>query len=330
MDRSRREARGEARRETATPAPPARPSGSPPPRSASPIAPTSRLILRRARNRRRPGSLWSRLPRPRAIADACGRALRRALPTAAAVAVLGALGGAAWAGHRWITGSPRFAITQIAIRGDHHVDPDRLRAELPIHVGDSVFTGLADVARAVRGNPWVAAAEVHRVLPHTIAIDLREHAAAAVVDLGDTGERYLVDAQGRPFKRVGPAGDEGDDGRDGHGLPIITGLARAAFTADPAAAIAGVRDALAAASQWRSAQRPAIAEVHVDAHGALTLHTQGPAIAIQLGAPGAEAGARMQAFDAAWAGLGDAERARTRAIHTGTRPDHATVAFAKD
>ena len=49
-----------------------------------------------------------------------------------------------------------------------------------------------------------------------------------------------------------------------------------------------------------------------------------------LGTPGAEAGARIQAFDAAWAGLGDAERARTRAIHLGTRPDHATVAFAKD
>ena len=38
----------------------------------------------------------------------------------------------------------------------------------------------------------------------------------------------------------------------------------------------------------------------------------------------------MAAFDAAWAGLSDAERARTRAIHLGARPDHVTVAFASD
>ena len=277
--------------------------------------------MRKHKNRRRPGSVWSRLPKPGAIADACGRAVRRSLPAVAAVAVLGAAGGGVWAGHRWLTTSPRFAITAITVLGTHHVDPEDLRAALPIRVGDNVFAGLAGVARAAHANPWIAAAEVHRILPHTIAIDVREHTAAAVVELG---ELYLVDASGRPFKRAALETAEGD------GLPIITGIGRASYTADPEAAAATVRGAIAAFDGWNRAARPAIGEVHVDRHGAVTLHTYDQAIAIQLGALGAELGARMHAFDAAWAGLSDAERARARSIHLDARPDHVTVAFVKD
>ncbi|HEX7842187.1 MAG TPA: FtsQ-type POTRA domain-containing protein, partial [Kofleriaceae bacterium] len=285
--------------------------------------------------------------RPAAIADACGRALRRSLSTAAAMAALLALGGALWGGYRWLTHSPRFAITQIAIRGAHHIDPAVLRAQLPIHEGDSVFVGLGGAARTVRANPWIASAEVHRVLPHTIVIEVREHVAAAIAVLGDL---YLVDDTGRPFKHAEIEAGDGD------GLPLITGIERTAFTTDPEAAAATIQGAIGAASRWRAVDRrsriagggdpdgsaggagglprgidrPAIGEVHVGPHGAVTLHTHHPAIAIQLGDLGPELADRISAFDTAWAGLSDAERGRARAIHMDTRPDHVTVAFAKD
>ena len=247
--------------------------------------------------------------------------MRRSLPATIAVAVLAMLGGGLWAGHRWITHSTRFAIQQIAIHGAHRVDPDQLRTALPIQIGDNVFTELAGIAVAARDNPWVASAEVHRILPHTIVVDLREHVAAAVVAID---ELYLVDDSGRPFKRAALDGGESD------GLPLITGIGRAALVADPDATAATVRDALAAVNRWRATERPAIAEIHVDPHGALTLHTHDPAIAIKLGTPGTEVAGRLRTFDTAWAGLDPAERARTRAIHLDSRPDHATVAFAKD
>lgn len=302
MDRSRRQGANGARPATTPPA-------------------SSRLTVRKHKNRRRPGSVWSRVPKPGAIADACGRAVRRSLPAVAVLVAVGAAGGGVWAGHRWITTSPRFAIAEITISGTHHVDPEALRAALPIHVGDNVFVGLAAVARAAHDDPWIAAAEVHRILPHTIAIEIREHTAAAVVELG---ELYLADASGRPFKRAALETGEGE------GLPIITGVGRASYAANPEAAAATVQGAIAAFDGWRTADRPAIGEVHVDPHGAVTLHTYEQAIAIQLGAVGAGLGARMTTFDAAWAGLSDAERAGARAIHLGARPDHVTVAFAKD
>lgn len=288
---------------------------------AAPPPSSSRLTLKRARNRRRAGSVWSRLPPPRAVADACGRALRRSLPAAAALTAIAGLAGGAFAGYRWVTHSPRFAITEITVRGAHRVDPEALRAQLPVHPGDNVFTSLDGVARAAHRDPWVARVEVRRVLPRTIAIDLEERAAAAVVELG---ELYLVDRDGLPFKRAALEAGEGER------LPIITGIGRAAFTSDPAGAAATVRDAIAAAQRWRDANRPALGEIHLDPHGAVTLHTYEPAIAIQLGALGPELADRMHTFDTAWAGLSDAERARTRAIHLDTRPDHVTVAFASE
>src|SRR5436190_403925 len=82
-------------------------------------------------------------------------------------------------------------------------------------------------------------------LPHTLVVELREHTAAAVAALGD-GELYLIDAGGRPFKRA--AIDAGEVDR----LPLVTGLDRAAFAADPAAAEATLRAAIAMLDRWRA------------------------------------------------------------------------------
>src|SRR5690242_8483727 len=116
MDRSRRAGAKETR-----PQPPA----------------SSRLTVKARPNRRKVaprGSLWSRLPKPMAIADACGRALRRSLPALIAVGVLGAVGGTAWGGYRFVTTSSRFAITEIAVNGNQQLSADQIRATLPARV----------------------------------------------------------------------------------------------------------------------------------------------------------------------------------------------------
>src|SRR5258706_78602 len=134
-------------------------------KEAAPTTPpnASRLTIKPRRNRRRQGSLWSRMPKPPQIANACGRALRRSLPA------------------------------------------------LP---------GLGGLSTA-----------------HTT---------------------------GHPFKHAA------DD--DVAGLPVITGLDRTAYAADPERSARMVRDALAALDQWQASDsRPAIGELHIDPHGALAL-----------------------------------------------------------
>lgn len=284
------------------------------------VPPSSRLTVRPKRNRRRVGSLWSRLPKPAQIADACGRAVRRSVPALAALAALGVLGGTAWAGYHFVTTSPRFAITDVAVRGNHRLSADDIRAAAHVELGDNVFaTNLEALVRGLRANPWVADAEAHRVLPHTIAIEIREREPAAIADLGGL---YLVDGSGHPFKRAEIAAGDGAD------LPVVTGLDRAAYAADPDATARLVQAALATLDTWRAnGDRPTIGEVHLDPHGAIALVTFDQATAIQLGVPGPELAARLATFDAVWTELTDAERTRARAIHIDARPDHVTVAF---
>ena len=278
----------------------------------------SRLTFRGKKNRKKPGSIWSRMPRPAQLADACGKMLRRSAPAAFGLAIALALGGTAWAGYHFVTTSPRFAITTIEVRGNHHLSTDQIRAELPARAGDNVFaTNLGGLVRELRAEPWIAKASAHRILPHTIVIEVVEHEPAAVADLGGL---YLVDASGHPFKRYAI--------EDGAGLPIITGLDRTTYVTDPDATATQITSALAALATWRTdGDRPAIGEVHLDPHGALTLHTTDQATAIQLGAPDAAVSARMQTFDAVWGQLTDTERTRALAIHLDSRPDHVTVAF---
>jgi len=267
--------------------------------------------------------MWSRLPKPAVVADACGRALRRSLPAVIGGAVLAAIGGTAYAGYHWVTTSPRFAVTHIVLQGNHHVSGDQIRAAVPVHVGDNLFaTNLGAIDRALRANPWIADTEIHRMLPHTIVIDVREHEAVAVADLGGL---YLVDSEGHAFKRA-----ELEDG-DGAGLPVVSGLDRAGYVSDPSATAAQIRGALATLDTWRADEaRPAIAEVHLDPRGAIALVTAGSGTSIELGpiSVGDNALAvRMRTFDTAWAELADGERERARAIHLDPGSDHVTVAF---
>jgi cell division septal protein FtsQ len=295
----------------------------------------SRLTLRRAepagttprarKNRRRARSVWRRV-QPRALADACGRAVRRAapkaLPALLATCILAVLAGGTWLGHRFLTTSERFAIAEIRIAGHARLTADEVRAALPIALGDNVFSADLDaLAGRLRTHPWIASADIRRVLPATLVVELREHEPVAVVTLG---ERYLIDATGHPFKRAEPG--------DGEGLPLVTGLDRATYQIDPGHAATTIVAALDALAAWRAAgSRPAIAEVHITARG-LALHARDHELVIELAASRShpELIARLGTFDAAWADLDDTLRARAREIHLGTRPDLVTVASAPE
>ncbi|MBS1124868.1 MAG: Polypeptide-transport-associated domain protein FtsQ-type, partial [Deltaproteobacteria bacterium] len=237
-----------------------------------------------------------------------------------ASAAITGIGGGVWFGYRFLTTSPRFAITSIEVHGEHHLSEDQIRAAMPVALGDNVFaTNLGDVAAALEATPWIADADVHRVLPHTLVVEVREHAPAAVVELG---QLYLVDATGHPFKRAQL------DAGDGEGLSVITGLPRAAYERDPAGTATTITESLAALASWRTnPTRPAIGEIHVDAHRALTLRTYDHAAAIELGTLGSDLSERMRMFDAAWTSLAPAERTRTSALHLDASSDRVVVAL---
>lgn len=252
--------------------------------------------------------------------------VRRALPAIVAGSAVTAIGTGIWLGYRFVTTSERFAVASIEVHGASHLAPDDIRAALPLKVGENIFTAdLGSLTNTLRAHPWIASATAHRVLPYTVVVEVREHVAVAIVQLG---ELYLVDDAGQPFKKTQL------DAGDGDGLPVVTGFDRAAYQRDPRTTSAAILAALDALAEWRrEPSRPTIGELHVDAQHALTLRTYDHGSAIQLGPVAAGAAAladRMRTFDAVWAELTDAERARVRTLHLDNRPDHVTVAFVKD
>ena len=292
---------------------------------AAPVAPrvprSSRIVLRA--NKRRPSPVITRLPRPGAVVEACGRALRRSGPSLVALAVVGAVGGGVWGVHHYLTTSSRFAVATIAVRGSHVLTDDEVRELLPFHLGDNVFsvdTGAAE--RALAAEPWVAKARVRRRLPRTVVVELTERTPAALVAADGL---YLVDAGGRPFKRA-----ELERG-EGAGLPVLSGVPRPMFATAPEQAAARIKRGLDVLGAWADGgARPPIGEVRVDHHGA-TLFTYDDAVAVRLGdADGPLLTTRLRRFDAAWSALSPDERRRARAIHVDndTRGDLVTVSFA--
>jgi cell division protein FtsQ len=283
----------------------------------------SRLTIRPARkaNRRAPSPLVARLPRPRQIADACGRALRRGGPVLAALAVVAVLGGAGLFGYRWLTTSPRFAVARVEVRGGAVLDADAVRARLPFAVGDNIFgldTGAAE--QALLAEPWIARASIRRRLPRTVVVEIVERTPAALVS---SEGLYLADADGRPFKRADLARGEGA------GLPVISGIARDTFTTAPALATARVRDGLAVFAAWSGADRPRAGEIAVEP-GGTTVYTYDAAIAVRVGATDPDRlAAHLARFDAVWAALSPDERRTLRAmrVDNDTRTDLVTVSF---
>jgi cell division protein FtsQ len=300
MDRSRR---GE-RRETEAPAPPS----------------SSRLTVRK-RNRRRPTTLWSRVPGPKQVVDACGRAIRRGVPAIVATVAITGLGSGLWLGYRFVTTSDRFAIDHIEVRGTDRLTPDQVKAAMPVSSGENLITtDLDEVTQALRAEPWIATVEVRRQLPRTLIVEIREHQPAVVIALpsAEGNELYLGDAAGRPFKRAGET--ERSD------LPLVTGIARDDYRRDPDGTARRVVAALDTLRLWHTADRLAIQEIRFDVHGGISLIARDPAVAIELGLL-AELPARLRTFDAVWSELGTDERSRVRTIHLGTRLDHVTVSF---
>jgi cell division protein FtsQ len=270
----------------------------------------------------------ARLPRPREAVDACGRALRRGAPALVTIAALALVASGLAFGHRFLTTSTRFAISEVEVRGSTVMSADEVRALLPIQRGDNIFrASTSDAERTLLGLPWIAGADVRRELPHRIVVEVRERTAAAMVS---AEELYLVDAAGHPFKRA--AVERGE----GKGLPVVSGVPRGLYQTDPEEAAARVRRGLEVLAAWSApdagataSARPAAGEIAIEPSGT-TVFTYDTAVAVRLGAAEGETlGARLARFDATWSSLSPEERTRARAIHVDndTRTDLVTVSF---
>ena len=211
-------------------------------------------------------------------------ACRRAL-LVAGVAL--ALAGGAWVGRWYVTHSQHFAVRGVRVSPTAHVAADAIVARAGVPLGVNLFgVDRNEVARAVSQEPWVARAHVRRELPSTLVIDVVEREAACSVAFGAL---YLADSDGNVFKRATP---------EEAVLPVITGLPREDYLAQPERARAQLRQALQAVAVWRQkSDRPEVGEVHVDRIAGVTIYTE-RGVGVRLGVIDGTLPERLARFDA--------------------------------
>jgi cell division septal protein FtsQ len=157
----------------------------------------------------------------------------------AALAALAAVAAAAVAGARALATSRAFVVRQIVVRGHERLTRSDVVALVAGLEGRHLLAvNLADWRARLLESPWVAAAELRRVLPDTIEIAVRERRPLAAARLG--GRVRLVDETGAIIDDLGPEHADLD-------LPIVDGLEAPAAGAPPGqAAIDPARLRLAA------------------------------------------------------------------------------------
>ncbi|MFP4033089.1 MAG: cell division protein FtsQ/DivIB [Desulfococcaceae bacterium] len=109
---------------------------------------------------------------------------------------------------------PWLSAQKVTVSGALRLSPEEIRRRAGLRTGQNILAmNLALAEKRLRSEPWVAEARVERTFPPGFRVRVREHEPLARFDVG-TG--YLVDAQGRVFKRRGA-----DDPLE---IPVVSGL----------------------------------------------------------------------------------------------------------
>lgn len=250
------------------------------------------------------------------------RALSLTLRLGAALVLCGVFGAAIYGGRYFLYHGQRFALREIKVGGTVRLDVAGVikRAAVPLST-NLLGIDTRDVEKRLLTEPFCKTVAVRRELPSTLRIEIVEHEPAVLLALESL---YLGDAEGVAFKRATPA--------EAVGLPVITGVGRAAYVLEPVYARAQIAAALQALSSYKKLpERPPIGELHIDRFVGVTLYTrQGLAIQLGRGEPG-ELETRLARFDAVWKSLQKgASEGRPVMVFLDNRahPDHVTVRFA--
>jgi cell division protein FtsQ len=239
-----------------------------------------------------------------------------------AVVVVALAAAAVWGGRfvvRHVIASPRFAVRDVEVGPSERVSAEEIRALSGVQLGDRLLAVDPDaVAARLTTHPWILAARVRRELPSTLAIEVTERRAVASALLGAL---YLLDADGRPFKRATFA--------EADGLPVVTGVSRDQYAAVRATSEAVFRQALDLYHTYTDGhpERPKLSEVHVDTRAGFSLVLFEGSGELRLGRGDFEA--KLERFDRIFAALGPRGPAALETVYLdGPLSDRVTVRMA--
>ena len=191
------------------------------------------------------------------------------LRTSLAMLLSAGLSAGAWQAFRWSATTPIFSLREVRFSGLSRAAQADLLARSGLRLGENLMSvDLAAAARAMEGHPWVVSARLSRSLPGTVLVEIAEHRALAQVQLGGL---YLLDDEGRVFKRAGP--------EDAVDLPLLSGISRDAWLRDRGSLQLRLYSALRLFEAWREEgfAGSSLSEVRLEEDGGFTAFAREPA-----------------------------------------------------
>ncbi|MBO8128616.1 MAG: FtsQ-type POTRA domain-containing protein [Peptococcaceae bacterium] len=150
--------------------------------------------------------------------------------------------------------SPLFEIQALVVKGNRLLTKEEICAAAAIVKGTHIFkTKLAAAEKRVEALPLVKDAEVHRDLPSTVVISVRERQPLALVYID--GAFWEVDEEGIPLRKAELISQE---------LPVITGI-----TVDQP----DFNRLLEVASAVPTELRTELSEIHINADDEISVFT---------------------------------------------------------
>lgn len=191
--------------------------------------------------------------------------LARALALARWLLALGVLAAVVGTTARWVGTSPALRVQRLTVRGNHRLASDEAMRLVAGMRGQHILAVDLDEWRTrLFRSPWVADANLRRVLPSTVEITIAERDPMAIGR--QRGRLYLIDVEGGVIDDYGPAYADLD-------LPVVDGLGPdsapegSAAAADLLAALGAETDLLERLSQVNVAN-PRDVVVMLDGDGA--------------------------------------------------------------
>lgn len=218
---------------------------------------------------------------------------------------------------RFVRTSESFALEHVEIRGAKILSEEAILAASGLVLGENVFKSPPEeVERRLAAHPWVSDVRVRRKLPGRFEIEVREHAARAILAIDSL---YLVSREGVVFKEIEPG--------EHHDLPVVTFEDRGAIRSSRQLRAELLRDVAALLHEVEAAE-PAwaatLAEIHVHRDGSFILRFGEAGTEVRLGKGGLDGKLRRlrQVFERLdRAGL----EAATVYADNERRPDRLTV-----
>ncbi|MCK4503442.1 MAG: cell division protein FtsQ/DivIB [Desulfuromonadales bacterium] len=175
--------------------------------------------------------------------------------------------------------SDLFRVDEIVVRDGEHFTEQQVIALSDIEIGVNTFNlDLVLIGRKIEENPWVQQADLQRIFPRQVVIDLVERHPVAIINLGLL---YYLDEQGEIFKVLSSS--------DRLDYPIITGFDYAKAQQHDVDYVQCLQRIVALLSDLRGRSQfdlAQLSEIHHDDATGLTLYTLESGVEVKLGKTG--------------------------------------------